>query len=249
VNTLKIRGIPGVMSFHVSGAAAFPGATFQCGFPEAIGDAAKAVWYGHTTPPRWEERDAGVWHCAAEQEGELAYTMLVTPYEDYVHCALTVTNTSRRIWKQSLAFNCVNPGDAGDVRDHECRRHWVGHQGQLKRLIEIPRVFGPRPAIQLYSVEGAPLGKDIPFVANFKATPDVVLEGWMAIQTNDEKRLLAVVSKPSLFLFQNMEYSCIHSAPGFGRLAPGETGRAWTRIYFLETSLEAWHNRVRSEKI
>ena len=93
-----------------------------------------------------------------------------------------------------------------------------------------------------------PPGKDIPFVSRFQSTPDdVVIEGWMAIRTRDDKRMVAVVSKPALYTFQNREYSCIHSAPTFGALGPGETGTAFSRIYFVEASLEEWYKRMVSE--
>ena len=116
-----------------------------------------------------------------------------------------------------------------------------------RRLIEIPRKFSPRPTVQLYSVEGQPRGDDIPFVTRFQATPDAILEGWLAIQSRDGKRLAAVASKAALFLFQNMEYSCIHSAPGFGPMAPGETREAWTRCYFVEATVAGWRERMRKE--
>jgi hypothetical protein len=48
----------------------------------------------------------------------------------------------------------------------------------------------------------------------------------MAIQEIDGKRLVATFSKPTLFLLQTMEYSCIHRGAGFGSLKPGETAEA-----------------------
>jgi len=96
-------------------------------------------------------------------------------------------------------------------------------------------------------VEGGPSWRDIPFVAGFEASPDTALEGWLVIVARDGRRLVATASRPTLFLFQNMEYSCIHSAPGFGSLQPGETGSALTRLYFVEASVEEWHARMRRE--
>ena len=97
-------------------------------------------------------------------------------------------------------------------------------------------------------MEGAPAGKDIPFVDAFKSTPEnVAIEGWMAIRSMDDTHMVAVVSKPALYTFQNREYSCIHSAPTFGPLKPGATGAAITRIYFVEASLEEWYMRMTKE--
>ncbi len=156
----------------------------------------------------------------------------------------TVSNESSRNWKQSVAFNCLQCAAVPEVRDYDCVRHWVRGNGRFMRLIEVPRVFGPRPAVQLYSVEGAPPGHEIPFVDGFKSTPDGVLEGWMAIQSRDGKGLVATVSKPALFLFQNIEYSCIHSGTGFGPLKPGETGHGINKCYFVRSSIEEWHGRM-----
>ena len=146
-----------------------------------------------------------------------------------------------------MAFNCLQCGEAPSIRDHDCARHWVRAGGELKRLIELPRRFGPRPTVQLSSVEHQPPGAEIPFVAHCKATPDIALEGWMAIASRDGKRLVAAASKPALFLFQNMEYSCIHSAAGFGPMEPGQTAEALTRLYFVEATLGEWHERMRGE--
>lgn len=63
----------------------------------------------------------------------------------------------------------------------------------------------------------------------------------------EAERLAAIVSRPTLFLLQNMEYSCIHSASSLGALAPGQTGEAWLRLYFVESPLEEWHRRMRRE--
>jgi len=246
--TITLHPTPGAMALGIRDIPAFPGEGFGAGWPESIGDAARAVWFGNITPERRDLGD-GAWEQTGKRDGEVSYRITFTATEDTVDVQQSVTNLSDRVWEQSLAFNCFQCGSAPSIQDHECLRHYVGLDGEPRRLIEIPRQFGPRPTVQLYSVEGQPLGRDIPFVAGFAATPDVVLEGWFAIVSRDGKRLVATVSKPTLFLFQNMEYSCIHAAAGFGRLAPGETGEAESRLYFVESSLVDWHARVRDEMV
>lgn len=59
--------------------------------------------------------------------------------------------------------------------------------------------------------------------------------------------LLATVSQPGLFLFQNREYSCIHSGAGFGELEPGQTAEAVNRTYFVEAPLADWRRRMCEE--
>ena len=225
----------------------FPGEYFGLNVPEAIGDAARTIWQNRIRTA-WTPTAAGVWQSRATVAGELSYTATLTCGSDAVDIRISLTNESGRPWARSLAFNCFNCGQAPSLRDHDCLRHWVGWNGDFRRLTTVPRVFGPRPTIQLYSVVGAPPGKDIPFVARFGATPTgVALENWVAIQARDEERLVAVVSKPALFLFQNMEYSCIHSSPGFGPLSSGETGEARTRIYFVRKPLGEWYEDMKRD--
>jgi len=237
---IRFQPKQGTMHGTLSSVPAFPGEVFSLNIPEAIGDAAHTLWQT-AVRPEWSLLPEGGWRAEARREGELAYRAEVSTTADTVDITLALTNESPRSWRQSCAFTCFNCGFAPSIIDRECLRHYVGIHGEIKRLTEVPRVFGPRPTVQLYSVDGAPPGREIPFVARFQATPDVVLEGWMAIQSRDGKRLVAVVSRPALFLFQNMEYSCIHSCPGFGPLAPGETATAITRLYLVEATLEDWY--------
>jgi hypothetical protein len=235
------------MGARVSDVPAFPGEHFSLTIPEAIGDTARTAWPNRVSAPVWSQRGEGNWFCRAQVEDELAYTAQVTTTADIVDIRIALTNNSDRRWRHSTAFTCFNSGAAPSVIDHECTRHWVGHKGERHRLIELPRTFGPRPTVQLYSVEGQPPGEQIPFVASFRSTPNVALEGWMAIEAKDGKRLVGIASKPALFLFQNMEFSCIHSCPSFGSLSPGETGHAATRVYFVESTIDAWHTRVKED--
>ena len=240
---IRFTPSPGQMGGGVTEVPAFPGEPFNLGIPEAIGDAARTVWFNRATV-EWEELDDEAWKQTGRSERELTYVVTVTPYEDVIDLHLSLTNESDRDWTQTIAFNCFGAGSAPSIMDRECVRHYVRTGGESRRLTEIPRQFGPRPTIQLYSVEGAPPGSEIPFVANFRATPDIVLESWMAIQSRDGKRLVATASKPAMALFQNMEYSCIHASPGFGPLKPGKTGESLNKIYFVEASLEEWHRRM-----
>lgn len=243
---IQVDVIQGQMSAAVHSVPGFPGDRFGLGIPECIGDASAPVWFGRLTP-EWRKSDEGPWVQHGEQPGELRYDLTVRPGDDHVDLEMRLTNLSSRQWKHGMAFNCFNCGGSS-LRDNECLRHYVAERGRVRRLIQVPRVFGPRPTVQLYSVEGSPPGREVPFVANFAATPaGVTLEGWMAITSMDGKRLVAAASRPALFLFQNMEYSCIHSGPDFGAMAPGQTASALTRLYFVQASVAEWHKRVRAE--
>lgn len=246
MKAISCAGIQGEMSCRLFDIPLFPGRETFLGYPEAIGDAARAVWFGGLRPI-WEAREDGVWISRGRRQGELSYEITVTPGEDFVECRFRLTNESSRAWKESLAFNCFQCGMVPEIRDHECVRTYVGLRGRARRLVELPRVFGPRPTIQLYSVEGAPPGTEIPFVASFAATPDIVLESWIGVLSRDGRKFVATVSKPALFLFQNMEYGCIHSATGFGPLEPGQSAQGSNRVYFVASAPDAWRARIEKE--
>ncbi len=244
---IKFYGVPGKMNARISKVPGFEGDVFNLNFPESIGSSHHARWF-REVKASWEELENGDWLARGAVDDALEYTINVRIFSDHVDFILKLTNLSREHWRQTMAFNCFNNGSALSIRDHECKRHWVRTGGEFKRLTELPRVFGPRPTLQLYSVEGAPPGGEIPFVDRFKSTPEEVsIEGWMAIRSRDDRRMVAVASKPALYTFQNREYSCIHSAPTFGDLGPGEQGAAFSRIYFVETSLEEWYDRMTTE--
>lgn len=243
---ITLKGHPGVMACDACNIPGFGPVHYTIAYPEAIGDAAQPVWYSRLQPV-WAEEPGGAWICRGELEGELRYALTLTPGEDCVTSRYRLTNLSTRTWSQGMAFNCLQCAWDPAMRDNECLRTWVRSDGQFRRLVELPRVFGPRPALQLYSVEGAPPGRDIPFVANFQSTPDVVIEPWMAIVARDGRRLVATVSRPGLFLFQNREFSCIHCATGFGPMPPGHTATAVNKVYFVEADLAAWHRRMQAD--
>lgn len=244
---IRIEGMPNNMGCGLTEVAAFPGARLTASIPESIGDSARPFWFG-SIKPDWGRDAAGNVVSSGSQPGELDYTATFTATEDTVDIRIRLTNRSAAPWSQTIAFNCFSPISVQEVRDHECLRHWVGRHGKPVPLRRVPRRFGPRPAIQLYPIEGGPGWRDIPFVRNFDCSPDGAhMEPWMAIVSRDGQRLVAAASKPALFLFQNREYSCIHSGPTFGPLKPGETGYGLTRLYMVRQSLQEWYGRMKRE--
>ena len=224
---------PGHGSGRLVNIDAFPMGLVGIGFPESIGPAKASCWQG-TFSVDWNDLGEGNWRMDGAVPGVLSFTITVRPDEEYCDFEFTLTNESDQPWEQGLAFNCVQAGSLDNVRDNECIRHWTGQQGQLVKLSALPRQYSPRPTVQLYSVEWQPPGEEIPFVANFQATPaDLAVEPWIAIESQDGRCSVATVSRPALFLFQNMEYSCIHSACGFGALEPGQRGSAVNRVFAL----------------
>ena len=82
----------------------------------------------------------------------------------------------------------------------------------------------------------------------FRAAPEVYPEGLLVIRSWDGKHLAVVTSDRPLFLFANLEFSCIHCCPSFGALKPGEEGRALHRAYVLpDTSLADFDTLLQRE--
>ncbi|MBI5432787.1 MAG: hypothetical protein HZA52_08160 [Planctomycetes bacterium] len=236
----------GKMNGELTNLACFPGEYVRLNVPEFIGDAAQPC-----TPldmgATWSSLGQGAWRSTGQTVGELSYQLDVLPAFDYVDLEASVTNESVRHWTHSFAFNCCNCGPATPLRDHEGMRFWGRANGSFRRLVTMHRRFNPRPTVQVYSAVGAPAADEFGFMAKFLATSNVVLEGWLALRSRDGTCLAATVSKPAGFLFHNLEFSCVHSAPSFGPLAPGQTCHARTRLYFVQASLEAWHARMTGE--
>ena len=240
---IVVTPVPGSMAAAITDVPAFPGESFSLVIPERIGNAddpASAVF------PQWTAGARGTWIGAWQQPGELSFQVTVTPDTDTVDIHIALTNEGSTTWSHGLAFNHF-AGAKSSIGDHECARHWARHNGRFVPLTELPRVFSARPAVQVYAVQGAPPVSQVPYAQTFNATPNLVLEDWLAIRSLDGARLAAVVSKPALFLFQNMEYACIHSAAGFGSLQPGQTANALTRIYLVQATLQDWYDRKVAE--
>ena len=237
---------PARMLGIVSGVPDFPGDIFYLNAPESIGDASQVV---HTLSmvPVWTDLGNGVWRTSGQAPGELDFVLTLTPGFDTFDVHLSLTNNSNRVWTNTLAFTCFNCGSATPLADLECTRHFARNLGQFKRLTQLRRRFGPRPTLQAYSVEGMTPATLLPFVDNFHATPDLVLEPWLAIQSRGGNRLAGVVSNPASFLFQNSEYSCVHACPSFGVMSPGQTAQALTRIYLVRATLQDWYDRMKIE--
>ena len=142
----------GVQIMNVPG---FEGDVFNLNIPESIGPTNFSRWFD-IIKCSWEELEDGKWMGRGWVEGEIEYTVDVQIGDDYVDFIIKLTNRSEAVWNETQAFNCFSNRHAASVRDHEGKRHWVRTEGEFRRLIEVPRVFGPRPALQLYSVEGAP---------------------------------------------------------------------------------------------
>ena len=245
--TMRFVSLPGRMSGLLLDVAAFPGEVFDLNIPEEIGDIAQITSEGSFLRVDWVEQSPGQWFSTGRLAGECSYEVTLVLTDDTVDIQILLTNESNRVWQHGTAFNHFSPHDCPSVRDFEVLRHWVRVGDVFQPLSQLPRVFSGRPGVQVFNVLGAPPVSQLPFANAFQATPSFTAEGWIAIQSRDGSRLVAIVAKPALFLFQNSEFTCIHAAPDFGTLAPGQFAVTQTRIYFVQSTLLEWYTRMRGE--
>ena len=220
-----------------------PGQLFRLNLPEAIVNNEGGRWGVGEIKPSWVAGPDGQQSYEVEDPGGMRLKIRMEPFEDHVDIHYEVTNLQDKPWTESLAFTCFNHGAIYSMNDFELVRTYIWRKGKAYRLADIERKFSTRPLVQLFGIEGARPWQEVDFVSKFQASPPQPCEPLIAIQSRDGKYVTGVAAQPALFLFQNSEYSCIHSCPTFGALKPGETGRALTRHYFLEGDINDLRKR------
>ena len=231
---------------------------FNCTIPEAIGssDHSISAWSGQLKlQPKWYRTEKGGWGFDWKREGELAFSADCCVEDSHVDIHINLKNLTDEAWPESQAFSCINFAGARVFADYEGDRTFLLIDEKWKPITSVERKNSPRPPVQLWYVKGKnrPLG----FVENFQATPSFYPEGVLAARSRDGKHILAVSCDRPLYLFNNLEYSCIHCCPSFGALKPGEEGGAFHRVYILKDTkldqltgkLEALWNMKSQEKV
>ncbi|MFQ5808831.1 MAG: hypothetical protein ACE5JM_04340 [Armatimonadota bacterium] len=220
-----------------------PGEIFRLNIPEAIVNNDGGRWGVQEIKPRWQAGPDGQQSYDVEMAGGMRLQVRMVPFEDHVDINYEVTNLQKTPWTESLAFTCFNHGSVPSINDFELLRTYIWRKGKAYRLVDIERQFSTRPLVQLFGIEGARPWPEVDFVARFRASPREPCEPLIAIQSRDGRLVTGVAARPALFLFHNAEYSCIHSCPTFGPLKPNETGKALTRHYFLQGTIEDLRKR------
>ena len=151
-------------------------------------------------------------------------------FEDNPACGvrwqMSFQNNSPEILEEVAAFNCFSLDKAPLFRDLDMVRTKVrSANGDWVALNSVPKVPGPR-TIQFYAVNGGISQAEHPWLRDFKLTSEIVLSGdRITVESTDGKWLLEnIVDGPVAFFFNNWEprAGCIHVAPLYGSVAPGE---------------------------
>jgi len=170
------------------------------------------------------------------------------PADDYLDVRIRLRNLSETAWPESLSFSCFSPRAAADFADFDGTRTFLLTDEQWTPITQIERRDSNRPTIQLWYLKGGP--RQLGFVDSFRAAPQVYPEAVLAVRSYDGKHVIAVTADKPLFLFSNLEFSCIHCCPSFGPLRPGEEGVATHRVFICpNTTLDQLADRVRATVI
>jgi hypothetical protein len=59
---------------------------------------------------------------------------------------------------------------------------------------------------------------------------------------------MAATAVEAVFLFDNLDRCCIHAAPDFGDIGPGESSTAVSRLYLASGTLDDFLARFRADR-
>ncbi|KKL67489.1 hypothetical protein LCGC14_2134480, partial [marine sediment metagenome] len=198
---------------------------------------------------KWTGPDAdGAVESGWTTDGRIRYTTRLIPAADYVDVEMTITNLSDRLWRDVFAFNCLNPTSAKLFQDWKLKRTYMSAHGRPMRMDGTKRVRGHMPTVGFYTHEQTPWGLESPFVRGFSAiSPDRTDGSWIVTLSDPPGAYMAATTPDSLFLFDNLDRCCIHSAPSFGDIGPGESSTTVCRLYMAAGGLEGFLKRYRKD--
>lgn len=224
---------------------------FGLGIPETIG-CREAMWLvNHPEADIQWQRDepSGIVSTRWERGAVMRYSLQMIPTADYVDMIMTIENLSVVTYHEVFAFNCVSPARAPEFKDPSLTRTYLSRQGQPTPLAHTTRRTSPRPTIDVYATQrhGTALP---PFAEAFEATSPESSDGsWMAIVSETGDAYLGVTTPDALFLFHNTALGCIHAAPYFGGLSPGQHATVTSRVYVSTGTLQDFRERAHADRM
>lgn len=230
---------------------ALNGQGFHLCIPEAIGSR-EALWVNFMEAAvKWEGPDeSGVLSCLWGPGGRIVYSVRLVPAHDYVDVEITVHNLTEYLWHDVFAFNCLNPVEAPDFQDRSLARTYMSERGKSTRLADTERVKGQIPTLQFYLPETTDEGSASIFVKGFGATSPNRTDGsWIATTAPEGNAYMAAYGAEVAFLFDNVDRCCIHAAPCFGDLGPGEHSTSVSRLYMAKGSLDDLLTRIEADRV
>jgi len=222
---------------------------FKLVIPETIGSRKRLLLNWPDVKINWKGPDKnGAVSCFWTRADVVRYTARVIPATDYVDIEMTITNLSRDSWKDVWAFNCLNPLEAPDFKDWKLQRTYMSAHGQPFLMADTTRIKGHMPTVQFYLHQQIPWTHPPAFCRGFKATsPDQTDGNWIVTFSDPPGSYMAATSLDSLFLFDNLDRCCIHSAPNFGDIDPGQSSTTVSRLYLAKGNREDFLKRYQAD--
>ena len=223
---------------------------FALGIPETIGCREAMLVNFPEAQVEWQGPDAdGVVSCAWGPGGRISYTLRLVPADDYVDLEMTIRNHTEFIWHDVFAFNCLNPIHAPTFQDWKLERTYMSTQGKPLCMAQTTRVKGPMPTVGFYLPERIQAGNESIFVRGFKATsPDRTDGSWIVTLSEPAGSYMAATAWEAAFLFDNMDRCCLHAAPSFGDIGPGEESTTVSRLYLARGTLDEFLQRQAADR-
>ncbi|MBE7501708.1 MAG: penicillin acylase family protein [Verrucomicrobiales bacterium] len=224
--------------------------SFALGLPETIGCREAMLVNFPEARVEWQGPDAqGVVSCAWSPGGRIWYSLRLLPGEDTVDVEMTIRNHTEFLWHDAFAFHCLNPIQAPTLLDWDLERTYLSQEGKPKRLAETTRVRGSMPTVGFYLPERVVEGEESVFVRGFRATsPDRTDGSWIITLSEPSGAYMAATAHEIAFLFDNVDRCCIHAAPSFGDIGPGEASTVVSRLYLARGTLDTFLQRLREDR-
>jgi creatinine amidohydrolase len=166
-----------------------------------------------------------------------------------VDIEMTIRNHTEYLWHGVFAFNCLNPIQAPAFHDWKLERTYMSKQGKPLRMAQTTRVKGHMPTVGFYLPERIKAGGESVFVRGFGATsPDRTDGAWIVTLSEPAGAYMAATATDAAFLFDNLDRCCIHAAPGFGDIGPGEASTTVSRLYLAKGTLDGFLKRLEADR-
>ena len=214
----------------------FPGQEFMLVFPEWFtSDRVNSV-----TNFNWDLNPysaVGAWD-DGPYTAAITITLKKSEVQVELHWEYEFKNGSDTTVNSLSAFNCLNLNWAPLFKDLTMERTWVRDaKGREVSLKDIAKTQGEdRRTMQFYPVKGGIDLNQFGLIARWQVNSPAQLTGnRVKVFSKDGKwQLETIVDGPVAYFFNNWEedHGCVHAAPLFHTIAPGESGVAKGRIIF-----------------
>ncbi len=222
--------------------------TFALGVPETIGSSEGMILNFPEVTISWSGPDKdGIVNHTWTSPKKIEYSLKLIPGKDYVDLEMTIKNISRDNWTNVFSFNCLNPVNAPQFQDWTLERTYMSKNGKPFRVDGTSRInTGQMKTVQFYLHEDY---KNVSsFVNGFGAiSPDRTDDSYIVTMSGDGGSYMAATSPTAIFLFDNLDRCCIHSATDFGDIPRGGEKTVTSRFYLAKGSLDDFLSRFESE--